>query len=169
MSKFKVGDKVRCINDSDMKYLKNNTIYTIVDILHDTWIYIEINTFTKAGYESERFELVKDELNAKKPINGNLNKASKLRTDLVPASAVVAIATGLTVGINKGYTAHSWRQYELEVPLAACLRHLFGDGKTHKGFIGGDALDEEGNCNLSAALCNLALVVDLVKNPNKKE
>ena len=84
-------------------------------------------------------------------------KASKLRMDLVPTSAITGIAKCLTFGLQKGYEEESWRQYPISTYKAALLRHLIA-------YLDGIKIDEEsGNKHLEAVLCNAAFLLELDK------
>jgi len=79
--------------------------------------------------------------------------ALKIRTDLLPASALMEVATVLTFGARK-YGAGNWRKTPSRARyLAALLRHLFAR-------MGGERIDRESNCPHLAhvAACALFLV-----------
>lgn len=56
MSKFKVGDKVRCVRDSS-KYLTKGSVYEIVSVWN-RWYRVVTDNGLVDGYEEHTFELV---------------------------------------------------------------------------------------------------------------
>lgn len=80
--------------------------------------------------------------------------AGKLRMDLIPPQALVALASVMTFGAEK-YPAGSWREVEPWRYHAAALRHLVawmqGRGKDN----------ESGLPHLWHALTNIAFLIDL--------
>lgn len=78
----------------------------------------------------------------------------KLRTDLIPPSAVTALAEALTYGVTK-YSARNWEKgMYWGRPYGAALRHLLA-------WWGGQELDpDSGLHHLKHAICNLAFLIE---------
>lgn len=82
--------------------------------------------------------------------------AGKLRMDLIPPSAIKALATVLTYGANK-YSESTWRNVEPYRYKAALLRHIVA-------WMDGERLDEESQLpHLYHALTNLAFLIDMTE------
>lgn len=59
-NKFKVGDKVRCIDDSGGNLcITKGEVYE-VEMVHNNWLNVKYNDFHCADYQSFRFELVEE-------------------------------------------------------------------------------------------------------------
>lgn len=71
MSKFKIGDKVKCIDGERYLYINENEIYTILKVEGDKIILEGINT--GYAYETDYFRLVKE---VNKNMNNNVNHPS---------------------------------------------------------------------------------------------
>lgn len=89
---------------------------------------------------------------------GTKHDAQKLRMDLLPPEAEIALATVLTYGADK-YNADNWRKgLSFSRVLAAAQRHL-------NAYRRGEYSDEEsGLPHLWHALCNLAFLVTFDMN-----
>jgi hypothetical protein len=57
---FKVGDKVRCINNDGLKYIEKNKIYKINKISLKYYIWLDGLEYDKNGFPYCRFELVEE-------------------------------------------------------------------------------------------------------------
>jgi len=78
----------------------------------------------------------------------------KLRMDLVPVSAVNALARVLTYGANK-YDSDNWRRgFNYSVPYACLIRHMMAwqDGE--------DIDPESGLSHLDHAIANIAMLIE---------
>lgn len=78
----------------------------------------------------------------------------KLRMDLVPVSAVNALARVLTYGANK-YDSDNWRRgFNYSVPYACLMRHMMAwqDGE--------DIDPESGLSHLDHAIANIAMLIE---------
>lgn len=83
--------------------------------------------------------------------------AGKLRMDLIPPSAIRALATVLTYGANK-YFESTWRNVEPYRYKAALLRHIVA-------WMEGERLDAESQLpHLYHALTNLAFLIDMTES-----
>lgn len=83
--------------------------------------------------------------------------AGKLRMDLIPPSAIKALATVLTYGANK-YSESTWHNVEPYRYKAALLRHIVA-------WMDGERLDEESQLpHLYHALTNLAFLIDMTES-----
>jgi hypothetical protein len=80
--------------------------------------------------------------------------AGKLRLDLIPPEAILALGEVLTYGAEK-YGANTWQSVAPERYEAALLRHLMA----HK--VGAERDVESGITHLAHALCNAAFLVAL--------
>lgn len=83
----------------------------------------------------------------------------KLRYDLIPPSALKALAETLTFGIKK-YPENNWQKCKhIERYIAALYRHL-------EAWRSGEECDQESNINhLKHALTNLAFIIELQEKP----
>lgn len=89
---------------------------------------------------------------------GIKHDAGKLRMDLIPPSALEALAEVLTYGAQK-YAPNSWQAVEPERYHAALLRHLCA-------WMRGEKVDvESGISHLRHVLCNAAFLVDQEGRP----
>lgn len=86
------------------------------------------------------------------PKGGVKYDGDKLRTDLIPVSAIMSLARVLTYGARK-YDSRNWeRGLEWSRPYGAAMRHLLA-------WWGGEDIDpESGLPHLEHALCNLAFL-----------
>lgn len=89
-------------------------------------------------------------------VDGNAQRFNhgKLRMDLVPVSAVNALARVLTYGAAK-YDPNNWRRgFEYSVPYACLMRHMMAwqDGE--------DIDSESGLSHLDHAIANLAMLIE---------
>ena len=83
--------------------------------------------------------------------------SGKLRVDLVPTSAVVALAQVLEVGAKK-YADHNWaRGMKWSNTYASLYRHLL------KWLDGEDVDPESGLSHMAHVLCNAAFLVEYEK------
>lgn len=83
--------------------------------------------------------------------------AGKLRMDLLPPSAIKALASVLTYGAEK-YSEETWRNVEPSRYTAALLRHI-------TAWMGGEERDPESKLpHLYHALANVAFLIDLTEN-----
>ena len=91
-----------------------------------------------------------------KEIRNQINKADagKLRMELIPPSAFIALAEVLTYGAEK-YSANSWREVEPERYKGALMRHFV------EYLINNESVDEEsGISHIRHVLCNAAFLVE---------
>ena len=86
----------------------------------------------------------------------------KLRYDLVPPSAIKALASALTYGAKK-YKPENWRNNEdKDRFIAATMRHF-------EDYRAGNIVDEEGGLpHLALAMTNIAFLLELNYKPAKK-
>jgi hypothetical protein len=90
--------------------------------------------------------------------DGIKHDAGKLRMDLVPPSALEALAEVLTYGASK-YQPNTWQHVASERYHAALLRHLCA-------WMRGERVDpESGISHLRHVLCNAAFLVDQEERP----
>ena len=63
MAEFKVGDKVRCIDDGSLRFLVEGGIYTVICVNHDIGYLdlMDIDGVKEGGFYPYRFELVEPE------------------------------------------------------------------------------------------------------------
>jgi len=81
----------------------------------------------------------------------------KLRYDLVPPSAIKALAEVLTYGAKK-YKPNNWRNGEVDRYVAALYRHL-------EAWRDGEQIDEEsGMRHLAHAITNIAFLLELTND-----
>lgn len=87
----------------------------------------------------------------------------KLRYDLVPPSAIKALASALTYGAKK-YKPENWRNNEdKDRFIAATMRHF-------EDYRAGNIIDEESNLpHLALAMTNIAFLLELNYKPAKKK
>ena len=57
MSKFKIGDKVRCISAQAYQYIKLGDIYTVKEVIDDKYLILE-EFHVDHDYNEDKFELV---------------------------------------------------------------------------------------------------------------
>lgn len=86
--------------------------------------------------------------------------SKKVPLDLVPSSAEIAIATGLSEGASK-YGAWNWRKTRVEAMtyVAACRRHLMA-------YVEGEWADQDsavGKTHLDGAIASLAILIDAIQ------
>ena len=81
-SKFKVGDRVRCVDNKDYKSLTVGKIYTIVDIKFNGLIFIVDDDYELCDYMDKAFELVSEYLTPEEVFE-HLRKGTKLQ-HLIP-------------------------------------------------------------------------------------
>ena len=81
--------------------------------------------------------------------------AGKLRMELIPPSAIEAIAEVMTFGASK-YGANKWQQVDKDRYIGALLRHLTAYMKNPKG-----KDSESGISHIKHLLCNAAFLVAL--------
>jgi hypothetical protein len=60
MSKFKIGDNVVCIDNSNDMFIKKYEIYTVTDINNVNVNFIEIDNYKKCHYFFDRFISLKE-------------------------------------------------------------------------------------------------------------
>jgi hypothetical protein len=78
----------------------------------------------------------------------------KPRVDLVPTSAILALAEVLTVGAEK-YELHNWRKgMAHSICYASAMRHLL------KYWSGEDVDSESGKSHLAHVLTNIAFLIE---------
>jgi len=85
------------------------------------------------------------------------NDDGKLRLDLIPVSAIIALAEVLTFGAKK-YSDRNWEAgFEFTRVYAAAMRHLLL-------WFSGETLDPETKLNhLKHSLCNLAFLIEFTE------
>jgi len=86
-------------------------------------------------------------------MTGTKNDSGKLRMDLIPPEAMIALAEVLSMGANK-YADHNWRKgIEYSRVLGALERHL-ADWKM------GNRFDDESKLNhMAHVLCNVVFLM----------
>ena len=84
---------------------------------------------------------------------GTKNDSGKLRMDLIPPEATIALAEVLTMGANK-YDDHNWREgIKYSRIVAALKRHL-------TAWEAGEIYDSESKLNhIAHVLCNAAFLI----------
>lgn len=87
----------------------------------------------------------------------------KIRLDLVPPSAIIALAEVMTAGAKK-YAENNWRAgMDWNICYASCMRHLL------KWQAGEDLDSETGLNHLKHALCNIAFLVEYLEAYPEKD
>lgn len=90
-------------------------------------------------------------------MTGIKNDNGKLRYDLVPVSALEAVAEGMTMGAEK-YGDNNWQGVDPERYYAALMRHLIAWRQ-------GEVNDPESGLNhLKHVLTNTVFLLELTKN-----
>lgn len=168
---FKVGDKVKCLDDnySDNE-LKKNEIYTV---RHTSCGFISLKEASPGGWNTDRFEAVesstKDKISKNQPISqselavyapkneqgtGVKHDQDKPEMALLSSIALLETAKVMTFGKLK-YSANNWRGgFAWTRPLSAALRHIFA-------YLGGQDKDPEtGISHLAHAICCLMFVLE---------
>lgn len=88
---------------------------------------------------------------------GKRYNSNKLPIELVPTSAMYAMADVLQYGATK-YEPNNWRRgMKWSIPYACAMRHLM------KWFEGEDRDDESGREHLSHVIANIAMLVEYAK------
>jgi len=90
---------------------------------------------------------------------GKKYDTGKRRMDLIPPSAINALAEVLTYGAEK-YEANNWQGVAPERYFAACMRHLWDY------WAGSDKDEESGIHHLKHALTNIAFMVHFEEEKN---
>jgi len=121
--------------------------------------YSELPNDGCAECNNDKFDIInkwgKVEANTNK-VDGGAQRFNhgKLRMDLVPVSAINALARVLTYGAQK-YDSDNWRRgFNYSVPFACLMRHILAwqDGE--------DIDPESGLSHLDHAIANLAMLIE---------
>ncbi len=171
-TKFKPGDKVRCINDTDVitsPVVHKGQVYTIKDT---TATSVRLEETDSAGYWPSRFELV-EEPPAAQPASRNpkdIMGESKPDLSLVPPVSILHEAMAMELGARK-YGAYNYRLTPVEARtyIAAAMRHLGAwlDGEEYCcDTLLGEPIDEDQKGlvhNLGAAKAGIGIVLDCLE------
>lgn len=94
---------------------------------------------------------------------GQRKNEGKLPVDLVPVSAILALAKVLDAG-QKKYSARNWeRSMKWSICYACAMRHLL------KWWNGEDNDEETGLSHLYHALCNIAFLIEYLETAKNQD